>query len=252
MFGYLGFNFSVLWTNLTGLFWYFADLRKIRKQLSGSNEQWGFKLFPIMLDKSDTSGKARGQYFYQDLFVAQQIFKNAPQRHIDIGSRVDGFVTHLASFREVEVLDIRPLSNTISNIKFIQADLMAPHNSFFESTDSLSCLHTIEHFGLGRYGDPIDIDGHIKGLNNMYTFLKKGGIFYFSTQIGPALIEFNAHRIFPVKYLMDLFKDKYAILSFSYIDDKDNLFTDVEITPEAVSSNYGCRMGCGIFILQKL
>lgn len=30
------------------------------------------------------------------------------------------------------------------------------------STDSLSCLHTLEHFGLGRHGDPIDPEGHIK------------------------------------------------------------------------------------------
>ena len=31
------------------------------------------------------------------------------KRHVDIGSRLDGFVAHVASFREIEVLDIRPL-----------------------------------------------------------------------------------------------------------------------------------------------
>ena len=37
----------------------------------------------------------------------------------------------------------------------------------FGQTDSLSCLHAIEHFGLGRYTDPIDINIHIKGLTTL-------------------------------------------------------------------------------------
>lgn len=250
--GYLGFNPSALSANFKGLFWFFRDLRQIRQQLRTSSENWNLKFYPILTDKYDTSGKARGQYFYQDLFVANQIFKNSPVRHIDIGSRIDGFVSHVASFRPVEVLDIRPLSDKLQNISFVQADLMNPQAAFIESTDSLSCLHTIEHFGLGRYHDPIDVDGHLKGLENMYKFLKKDGIFYFSTQIGPQRIEFNAHRIFSVAYLLDIFKGKYELQSFAYIDDQDRLFTDVQLTEEGIRANFGCRMGCGIFILKKI
>ena len=56
-----------------------------------------------------------------------------------------------------------------SNIKYLRADLMHPIQ--IGKTDSLSCLHAIEHFGLGRYSDPIDINGHIKGLENMISLL---------------------------------------------------------------------------------
>jgi len=45
---------------------------------------------------------------------------------VDIGSRVDGFVAHVASFREIEVFDIRPITTKVPGATFIQADLMNP------------------------------------------------------------------------------------------------------------------------------
>jgi len=60
-------------------------------------------------DRFDQSGTASGHYFHQDLLVASRIFINNPEKHVDIGSRIDGFVAHVASFREIEVFDIRSL-----------------------------------------------------------------------------------------------------------------------------------------------
>ena len=40
------------------------------------------------------------------------------------------------------------------------------------SIESLSCLHALEHFGLGRYGDPINPEGNIIGLENMIKILR--------------------------------------------------------------------------------
>lgn len=249
---YFGIYPKQFFINIRFVGGYFSDLRKFKPDFLKQYEGWSFKFYPILSDKSDQSGKARGQYFYQDLFVANQVFVANPIRHVDIGSRIDGFVAHVASFRAIEVFDIRPLNSDIHNVKFVQADLMAPLNNMKECTDSLSCLHTIEHFGLGRYGDPIDINGHLKGLESMYQLLKKGGTFYFSTQIGPNTLAFNAHRIFSVKYLIDLFKEKYEILGFSYIDDSDKLHTDVKLNDEDILRNFGCKLGCGIFILRKI
>jgi len=69
-------------------------------------------------------------------------------------------VAHVAAFRPIEVFDIRPLHSTVANITFVQADMMQLSSELVECTDTLSCLHTIEHFGLGRYGDPIRVNGH--------------------------------------------------------------------------------------------
>ena len=62
---------------------------------------------PCLTDRFEESGAARGHYFHQDLLVAQRIFDSAPARHVDMGSRIDGFVAHVASFREPEQRDLR-------------------------------------------------------------------------------------------------------------------------------------------------
>lgn len=208
-------------------------------------------LFPITADSTEPSGSMSGHYFHQDLYVAQQIFKQKPNKHVDIGSRIDGFVAHVASFRPIEVLDIRANESHQKNIVFRQADLMEQKADLNEYADSVSCLHTIEHFGLGRYGDPIDIDGHLKGLSNIMSMVKKDGVFYFSTPIGPQRIEFNAHRVFSIKYLLGILTKGFELESFSYVDDKGDFHENIPLTQSLIDTNCGCDFGCGIFTLRN-
>ncbi|HOJ08129.1 MAG TPA: DUF268 domain-containing protein, partial [Ignavibacteriaceae bacterium] len=117
--------------------------------------------------------------------------------------------------------------------------------------DSVSCLHTIEHFGLGRYGDPVDVNGHLKGLKNITNMLKKNGRLYLSTVIGPQRIEFDAHRVFSVKYLIELIEENFIIENFSFIDDKNKLYISAELSEKNIQNNFNCSYGCGIFELIK-
>jgi hypothetical protein len=212
------------------------------------------KLYPCVGDRYGKSGTAKGHYFHQDLLIASKIYQNKPIRHMDVGSRIDGFVAHVASFREIEVMDIRPLENNIKNIIFRQADMMKDvPPELIESCDSLSCLHALEHFGLGRYGDPINVEGYILGYNNLCKMLKPKGILYLSVPIGPQRIEFNAHRVFSVRHLLNMFKGKFEIEEFSFVDDKDeNLHKNVSLEESLIDKNFGCKFGCGIFCLKKI
>lgn len=233
---------------------YFRDLRTLKNQMDSSAQRFSFgKHYLCLDDKFTESGSVKGHYFHQDLLISRRIYYNNPSLHVDIGSRIDGFVAHVASFRHIEVIDIRPLSRTIPNIKFIQTDIMKTiPNHLSGHCDSLSCLHALEHFGLGRYGDPVICDGHIVGLNNIYSILKQGGKLYLSTPIGPQRIEFNAHRVFSVSYLLENLKNKYTLDCFSYIDDQGDLHEDVQMTDSGIINNFGCVYGCGIFELTKL
>jgi len=47
---------------------------------------------------------------------------------------------------------------------------MMPTDEMEEYCDSLSCLNNLQHFGLGRYGDPIDPSGFERVLSNMSAF----------------------------------------------------------------------------------
>ncbi len=233
---------------------YCRDLKMLRNQKSSSAKDFPMgKLSPCLQDLFSESGEAKGHYFHQDLLVARRIFKNNPNIHVDVGSRVDGFVAHVASFRSVVVFDVRSLSIPLPNIRFVQADLMAPlSDPLVDSCDSLSCLHALEHFGLGRYGEPVNGDGWVVGLNNLHKILRKGGKFYFSVPIGPQRIEFNAHRIFSVSYLLDYFAGKYHINQFSFVDDQGDLHENTPMTDLRAQSNFGCLYGCGIFEMTKL
>lgn len=204
----------------------------------------------ILSDYDDTAGTARGHYFHQDLLIAKLIHDHKPNRHIDVGSRVDGFVAHVASFREIEILDIRNLEKSEhENIKFVQADLMEPQDKI--STDSLSCLHVIEHFGLGRYNDKIDVEGHTKGITNLVGMVKKNGRLYISFPIGRKdKTYFNANRIFHVNTIFNHpdIKSSMKLLRFDFVDDFGKLYqnTNIEYVPKKI------KYGCGIYTFEKI
>lgn len=206
---------------------------------------------PILTDFDAQAGDAAGHYFHQDLLVASLISQSQPKRHIDIGSRIDGFVAHVASFREIEVVDIRELNLTAhQNIKFLRADLMNKNEIPNEVTDSLSCLHAIEHFGLGRYGDEIDPLGHHRGFENIVRMLTTGGRLYISFPIGiQNAVHFNAHRVF---HPLDIFNwpsaDLLILERFDCVDDAGNLHLNFKLNEYIPQLNYGC----GIYTLRRI
>lgn len=227
------------------------DLKEFKKQIPADTDFPMIKYYPLIFDKYTESGIFSTHYFQQDLLIAQRIFSNKPEKHVDIGSRVDGFVTHVASYREIEIIDIRPLDRKIVNVSFRQADLMKLPEGLLGYTDSISSLHVIEHFGLGRYGDPIDVNGHLKALDNILRILKSGGKFYFSVPVGVQGVYFNAHRLFSVSYLVDLLENNYRVDNFYLIDDKEILHLDLDFRSTEAASSFGCVFGCAIFELTK-
>jgi SAM-dependent methyltransferase len=240
-----------LFTFLKGMPAFLREYREIRRQAGPADFPFG-AFYPCLEDRSQESGTATGHYFHQDLLVAGRIFHNNPVRHVDIGSRIDGLVAHVASFRQIEVLDIRDLQSPVANIRFRQADLMNRNFSWVEDYDSVSCLHALEHFGLGRYGDRIDYRGHLMGWENIHRMLKAGGKLYFSVPIGDQRIEFNAHRVFSVPYLLKMIEGRYRLDAFSYVNDAGDLVRDPALTGDAVENSFSCHYGCGIFELTKL
>ena len=249
---FFGFNPYVFAKNLFGVGYYFSTLLKLKKQ-RGNNTDFVFgKKYPVLDERGAPSGNSSGHYFNQDLFVAQKIFEACPEKHIDVGSRIDGFVAHVAAYRKIDVFDVRPLKTSFKNISFTQLDLASSINDSFTSCcDSISSLHAIEHFGLGRYGDIIDYSGHLKAIKNITKMLRPLGVFYFSVPIGKQRIEFNAHRVFSIGYLLEIFKDNYSLVSFSYVDDSGCFFKDVSLNTENIKTNLGCSFGCGIFEWKK-
>jgi hypothetical protein len=156
-------------------------------------------------------------------------------------------VAHVAAFRPIEVMDIRPLDAGRHRISFIQRDITGPGDDLREITDSLSCLHALEHFGLGRYGDPIDPEGHLKGFKALHDMLKPGGRLYLSFPIGAGGgVYFNAHRVFAPTEVLAWSAGRFDLLRFDYIDDAGTLHEDADI-----ASAQDLIFGCGVYTLRK-
>ena len=229
------------------------DYRHFKSQVSDGNKEFpiAFSL-PRFSDRIEAAGIASGHYFHQDLFVARRIFERQPLRHVDVASRIDGFVAHVAVYRQIEVFDIRAMESQIPNIIYHQSDMMQPQNEYLAYCDSLSCLHALEHFGLGRYGEPIQFNGHKVAFDNLLKILMPGGILYLSVPIGPQRIEFNGHRVFAIPSILAMAGERFKLLCFSYVDDAGDFHEDQSLDDRAVQQTFGCKYGCGIFEFQKI
>ena len=234
---------------IAGIGRYLRGRRDFRANL-GDDFVWGRSL--PMLDEWHEACGSLGAYFLQDQRVACWIYQENPRRHVDVGSRLDGFIGHLSVFREVEVIDIRPPPAAAHHVTFHQLNLMESLPAeWIHCTDSLSCLHTIEHFGLGRYGDPIDVNGHRKGLEQLKRMVAPGGRLYLSTPIGPQRVEFNAHRVFAAATLAGWFAEGWEIERFVVIDDDNRIHEPGAWRGPELERHFGCRTGLGIVVARK-
>jgi SAM-dependent methyltransferase len=200
-------------------------------------------LYPVLGDRHAGAGSGSGHYFHQDIWAAREIFKRRPDRHVDVGSSVAGFIAHLLSFRDVEYVDIRPLRTNVRGLCFRQGDITAlPYES--DSLESLSALHVAEHVGLGRYGDRVDPNGWLKAIHELRRVLQPGGVLYYSVPIGTERLEFDGHRVFDPATVVAAF-NPLQLLGFSYVNDHGDMVSEAD---------YGEFRGwysCGLFMFYK-
>ena len=160
---------------------------------------------PIIKDKYAPAGTI-DNYFWQDLWAARLIYKSGIKKHFDIGSRIDGFIAHLLAMDiEVSLIDIRKFPGEVEHLHTILDDATRLTQIEDRSIESMSALCSLEHFGLGRYGDPIDPESCFNCFAEIQKKIKSGGNLYISVPIGRERLEFNAHRIFYASTLIENF-----------------------------------------------
>ena len=182
-------------------------------------------------------------YFFQGAWLSRKLAQRMPTQHVDVSSSVMT-IAALSGFVDTVFVDYRPLQVTIPGLDCRVGDITKLP---FEdgSVESLSCLHVIEHIGLGRYGDTINPDGSRKGLKELSRVLAKGGHLYISVPVGRERICFNAHRVFDPRTIVS-FMTFLDLSEFSLVDDR-GLFRQNQPIEEGAAQEYGC----GLFIFQK-
>jgi SAM-dependent methyltransferase len=182
-------------------------------------------------------------YFYQGAWLARELAAAKPSRHVDVGSSVL-MVSTVSALVPTVFVDYRPLQVELPGLECVAGDACRlPFSD--RSVPSLSCLHVVEHIGLGRYGDPIDPEGSAKAARELARVLAPGGRLYLSAPVGRARVCFNAHRVFDPQALPQMFPGLRRT-SFSFVDDAGAFHRGGD--PAAAA---GSEYACGMYVLVK-
>lgn len=203
-----------------------------------------FNQFPCLLDKTNNT-PFEPHYLYHPAWAFRILIANKTNFHIDISSTLN-FCTMISAVIPTKFYDYRPAKLNLSNLSSEKADLL--NLPFLDnSINSLSCMHTIEHVGLGRYGDPINSQGDILAAKEISRVISPKGSLLMVVPVGKPRLEFNAHRIYSYEMVLEMFPAFY-LKEFSLIPDN---FEETGLIYNAnpclvKKQNWGC--GCFWFI----
>ena len=124
------------------------------------------------------------------------------------------------------------LGNTVTTIEYNIPECSHPkieckeYFEFFKSTentyDAVVSFSSVEHSGLGRYGDPLNPSGDIESMQDIYKSLKPEGLLMWGAPVGKDVLVWNVHRIYGPLRLPMLFQNFKEIDWFG--TSKESLF----------------------------
>ena len=238
---------KLIWLILWGSLWfirnYFGFMQVQRRNNPRFPVRW-YDLYPVV-DENTQETLFDPHYIYFPAWAARIIARNHPDVHVDISSTLS-FCSLLSAFIPVLFFDYRPAHLELSGLVSGHADLQ---NLPFESNSisSLSCMHVIEHIGLGRYGDQLDPEGDLKAIAELKRVIKPEGSLFLVTPVGKPRIQFNAHRIYTYEQIADQFAG-FEIRQFAMINDNGK-FSIASAPQLANQQRYGC--GCWWFVKKQ-
>lgn len=221
---------------------YIGEFNKLKKDSNNRFEIKWSDAYPCLNDKT-TYTPFDQHYTYHPAWAARILAKTKPTLHHDFSSIIN-FSTVLSAFIPVKFYDYRPADIQLSNWSGHFANL-EKLDIASNSLESVSCMHTIEHIGLGRYGDVLDANADITAINQLQRITKQGGNILFVTPVGKQKIEFNAHRIYSYQLILEMF-NQCTLKEFSLIPDTGGL---IENAPSELVEKQ--QYACGCFWFEK-
>ncbi len=199
--------------------------------------------FPCAADNANTI-PFEPHYLYHPAWAARVLARTRPAKHVDISSTLS-FVAMVSAFVPIDYYEWRPTKLGLSNLTSDHADLLSL--PFADGAlKSVSCMHTIEHVGLGRYGDPIDPDGDLKAISELKRVLASGGDLLFVVPIGQPRIRFNGNRVYSYQQITSYFEDMELVEFALIMEDASGLVYGA--AKEVVDQQ---NEGCGCFWFRK-
>ena len=194
----------------------------------------------------DNDGEDHGEYcpiyLHFTGWAARKLAETKPARHADFGG-LTYFTAIASAICSIDFYDIRRLNISLPGVTTGTADLTKlqfPDSSL----KSLSCMHVMEHIGLGRYGDSLDVKGDLKAAAELKRVLALGGQALIVLPVGQPKVCFNAHRIYSYEQVLDMFAG-LELKEFTLFDPPQYI---VNANPDRVK---GIAEGAGCFWFTK-
>lgn len=223
----------------------YLAFRRLRSRLPPRFPMRWRDRYPCLDDRTEST-PFDPHYVYHPAWAARVLSRMRPEYHVDISSTLH-FCSIVSAFLPVRFYDFRPADLRLDNLSTGTADLL---NLPFPdgSIPSLSCMHVLEHVGLGRYGDPLDPEGDRKAAWELSRVLSPGGTLLAVVPVGTPRIQFNAHRI----YSFDQATDLFAGLSLEEFSLVAGPLEKAEFIPAASGALADAQAyGCGCFRFSK-
>ena len=200
--------------------------------------------FPCLNDDTPETG-FDPHYVLHTSWAARVLAKTKPKVHVSFGDSLY-FVGIASAFTSVTFCDIRKSGLPFRDIKENSADLTDLPSSWSGTLESISCMHVLEHIGLGRYGDALDASGDHKAAAELARVLAPGGQLLMVVPMeDPPRVRFNAHRLYSYSQVMDLFPD-LSLQEFTLITNEGQFFENAD--PCLLE---GRKYSCGCFRYTK-
>lgn len=226
---------------------FFQEYARFRRLLASAEPRlempWSDR-WPCMWERTASMG-FEPHYLFHPAWAARVLAGLRPERHVDISSTLP-FVTMLSAFIPVDYYEYRPTELGLSGLTSHHADLLAL--PFADGAiPSLSCMHTLEHVGLGRYGDPMDPDGDLKAAAELNRVLAPGGNVLIAVPMGRPRIRFNSDRVYSYRMIVEAFAG-LELREFAMIvhEGAGGRLIPNATEPDAAADDAGC--GCFWFM----
>ena len=204
--------------------------------------------YACFYDKTEQTNFNR-HYVYHTSWAARVLSQTKPENHVDISSSLY-FSAITSAFLPITFYDYRPAKIELSNLTSKAANLL---NLDFKdnSISSLSCMHVVEHIGLGRYGDPIDPIGNLAARQELSRVLAPQGDLLFVVPLGKPRVIFNAHRFYSYKQVINNLAPLTLKESAMFLDYPNE--TELIRNPsQNFIEKHKNHDGCGCFWFKKL
>jgi len=213
----------------------------ISKSLTERPEFLNYYKWPILHEDS-LNHAFDEHYIYHIHWALKKLAIANPTSHFDISSSLH-FAVNSAIYRPTTYVDIRVPRINIDGLVCIPGDITRGIEKIGQ-LESVSCMHVVEHLGLGRYGDDLSVNADVKAMSNLSDIVKPGGRLLFVVPIGSPAVFFNAHRVYSAERINKIFSQQFYLKEFLFIPGNLKEFPRYG---EDFASTLRYSYGCGCF-----